>query len=211
MILGQFHSAYFGAVVISLVVASVVAHAFEGDTLAFAVPAYALISPWGLIFCVLLGLLAALTAVAFTRLLYFSEDLWDRIAFPEYLKPVIGGLLLGLLGILAPKIGGFPRIFGVGYDTITQALSGQLVLQVTVVPLVVKVLATVITLGSGGSGGVFAPSLFIGAMLDEAFGQIVHGLFPEITAPMGAYAMVGMAAVFSGAAHAPVTAILILF
>mgnify|MGYP001260559956 FL=1 len=211
VILGQFHSVYFGAVVISSVVASVVAHAFEGDTLAFAVPAYSLISPWELIFYVLLGLLAAVTAVAFTRLLYFSEDLWDRIAFPEYLKPVIGGLLLGLMGILVPKIAGFPRIFGVGYDTITQALSGELVLQVTVVLLFAKVLATVITLGSGGSGGVFAPSLFIGAMLGEAFGQIVHGLFPEITAPMGAYAMVGMAAVFSGAAHAPVTAILILF
>ncbi len=211
VILGQFHSVYFGAVVISSVVASVVAHAFEGDTLAFLVPAYTLISPWELIFYALLGLLAALTAVGFTRLLYLSEDLWDRIVFPEYMKPVLGGVLLGLIGILVPSIDGFPRIFGVGYDTITQALSGQLVLQGTVVLLFAKVLATVLTLGSGGSGGVFAPSLFIGAMLGEVFGQIVHGLFPEITAPMGAYAMVGMAAVFSGAAHAPVTAILILF
>jgi CIC family chloride channel protein len=144
-------------------------------------------------------------------LLYFSEDLWERIRFPEYLKPVLGGLLLGVVGILGPKIDGFPRVFGVGYDTITQAMFGELALQVTLVLLFAKILATIITLGSGGSGGVFAPSLFMGAMLGESFGQIVHGLFPAITAPVGAYAMVGMAAVFSGAAHAPVTAILILF
>ncbi len=211
VILGQFHAIYFGAVVISSVVASVVAHAFEGDALAFAVPSYVLVSPWELLFYALLGLLAALTAVGFTRLLYMSEDLWDRIRIPEYLKPVLGGVLLGVIGILVYKIDGFPRVFGVGYDTITQALSGQLALQVTLVLLFAKILATITTLGSGGSGGVFAPSLFMGAMLGETFGQIIHSLFPAITAPVGAYAMVGMAAVFSGAAHAPVTAILILF
>ncbi|MFN2219176.1 MAG: chloride channel protein [Anaerolineae bacterium] len=211
VILGQFHSIYFGAVVISSVVASVVAHSFEGDALAFAIPSYVLVSPWELLLYALLGLLAALTAITFTRLLYLSEDLWERIRFPEYLKPVLGGLLLGVVGILGPKIDGFPRVFGVGYDTITQAMFGELALQVTLVLLLTKILATIITLGSGGSGGVFAPSLFMGAMLGESFGQIVHWLFPTITAPVGAYAMVGMAAVFSGAAHAPVTAILILF
>ncbi len=211
VILGQFHATYFGAVVISSVVASVVAHAFEGEALAFAVSSYVLVSPWELLFYALLGLLAALTAVGFTRLLYLSEDLWDQIRIPEYVKPVVGGVLLGVIGIFVYKIDGFPRVFGVGYDTITEALSGQLALQVTLVLLFAKILATITTLGSGGSGGVFAPSLFMGAMLGETFGQIVHSLFPAITAPVGAYAMVGMAAVFSGAAHAPVTAILILF
>jgi len=211
VILGQLHAVYFGAVVISAVVADVVAHSFEGNLRAFTVPAYVLVSPWELPLYALLGLVAALSAVGFTRLLYLSEDLWARIRLPEYVKPVLGGVLLGVIGILAPKIEGFPRIFGVGYDTITQALSGELALQMAVVLLLVKILATITTLGSGGSGGVFAPSLFIGAMLGAAFGQIAHGLFPEITAPVGAYAMVGMAAVFSGAAHAPVTAILILF
>ena len=211
VILGQFHATYFGAVVISAVVADVVAHLFEGDLRAFVVPAYVLVSPWELFFYALLGLLAAAVAVGFTRLLYLSEDLWDKFRLREYLKPVLGGVLLGVVGILTPKLGGFPRIFGVGYDTITQALSGELALQMTVVLLLAKILATMITLGSGGSGGVFAPSLFMGAMLGEAFGQIVHALFPAITAPVGAYALVGMAAVFSGAAHAPVTAILILF
>jgi CIC family chloride channel protein len=211
VILSQFHATYFGAVVISAVVADVVAHLFEGDARAFSVPEYILVSPWELLLYALLGLLAALIAVGFTRLLYLSEDLWEKLRFPEYLKPVLGGILLGAVSILTPKIGGFPRVFGVGYDSISQALFGQLALQVTVVLLFAKMLATIITLGSGGSGGIFAPSLFMGAMLGEAFGQVAHAAFPTITAPAGAYALVGMAAVFSGAAHAPVTAILILF
>jgi CIC family chloride channel protein len=211
VILGQFRATYFGAVVISAVLADVIAHAFEGDMRAFAVPAYVLVSPWELFFYALLGLLAAGVAVGFTRLLYLSEDLWDKLRFPEYFKPVLGGVLLGVVGIVTPKLDGFPRVFGVGYDTITQALSGELALQVTLVLLFAKVVATIVTLGSGGSGGVFAPSLFMGAMLGEAFGQIVHAIFPTITAPVGAYALVGMAAVFSGAARAPIAAILILF
>jgi CIC family chloride channel protein len=211
VILGQFRATYFGAVVISAVVADVVAQAFEGDMRAFAVPDYILVSPWELFFYALLGLLAAAVAVGFTRLLYLSEDLWDKFRFPEYLKPVLGGVLLGVVGIVTPKIAGFPRVFGVGYESITQALVGELALQMTVVLLFAKILATIVTLGSGGSGGVFAPSLFMGAMLGEAFGQVVHAIFPAITAPVGAYALVGMAAVFSGAAHAPITAILILF
>ena len=211
VILGQFHATYFGAVVISAVVADVIAHVFEGDMRAFAVPEYILVSPWELLLYALLGLLAALTAVGFTRLLYLSEDVWDKFRFPEYLKPVLGGVLLGLVGLITPKLDGFPRVFGVGYDTITQALFGELALQMTVVLLLAKILATIITLGSGGSGGIFAPSLFMGAMLGEAFGQVAHVLFPAMTAPAGAYALVGMAAVFSGAAHAPITAILILF
>ena len=144
-------------------------------------------------------------------MLYLSEDVWDRIHFPEYLKPVLGGLVLGLIGIISPKLAGYPRVFGVGYESITEALFGKLALQMTLALLLLKILATVITLGSGGSGGIFAPSLFMGAMLGEAFGQISNQFFPEISAPPGAYALVGMAAFFSGAAHAPVTAILIMF
>jgi CIC family chloride channel protein len=188
VILGQFHATYFGAVVISAVVADVVAHTFEADLRAFVVPDYALVSPWELLLYTVLGLLAALVAVGFTRLLYLSEDVWDRIRFPEYLKPAVGGVLLGIVGILTPKLDGFPRVFGVGYETITQAILGQLALQMAVVLLLGKILATIITLGSGGSGGIFAPSLFMGAMLGEAFGQIVHSLFPAVTAPFSRYA-----------------------
>lgn len=211
VILGQIHAVYFGAVVISAVTADVIAHFFEGDLRAFSVPDYILVSPWELLGYTLLGLLAAVSSVGFTRLLYFTEDLWDKIHFPEYIKPVLGGILLGVVGLLTPKIAGFPRIFGVGYETISEALFGNLTLQLTLALLLFKILATVITLGSGGSGGVFAPSLFMGAMLGETFGQVANLLFPSITAPPGAYALVGMAAFFSGAAHAPITSILILF
>ncbi|MEJ2448737.1 MAG: chloride channel protein, partial [Anaerolineales bacterium] len=146
-----------------------------------------------------------------TRLLYLSEDIWDGFSFPEYFKPVIGGLILGVIGIISPKIGSFPRAFGVGYDSISEALFGSMALKLTLSLFLLKLVATIITLGAGGSGGIFAPSLFMGAMLGETFGQFAGQLFPSVTAPPGAYAMVGMAAFFSGAAHAPVTAILILF
>jgi CIC family chloride channel protein len=211
VILGQFHAGYFGAVVISAVTADVIAHFFEGDLRAFVVPAYTLVSSWELVLYALLGALAALGSVAFSRLLYLSEDVWDEIRFPEYLKPVIGGLFLGGVGMLTFKLDGFPRVFGVGYESIGQVLSGQLPLQVMLALLLIKLFATILTLGAGGSGGIFAPSLFMGAMLGGAFGQVVHQLFPSVTAPSGAYALVGMAAFFSGAAHAPITAILILF
>jgi len=126
VILGQFHAVYFGAVVISAVTADVIAHIFEGDLRAFAVPEYSLVSPWELALYTLLGALAAILSVAFSRLLYLLEDLWDEIRLPEYLKPALGGLVLGAVGILTYKIDGYPRVFGVGYDSIGQALFGQL-------------------------------------------------------------------------------------
>jgi CIC family chloride channel protein len=211
VILGQLHVTYFGTVVISAVTADVVAHFFEKDGRAFTVPQYALVSPWELALYTLLGILAAVGAVGFTRLLYFTEDRWDGLDLPEYLKPVIGGLLLGVIGILSFKTDGFPRVFGVGYESISDVLFGRLAIQVVLGLFLLKMLATVMTLGSGGSGGIFAPSLFMGAMLGSLFGQAAHYLLPSVTAPAGAYAMVGMAAFFGGAAHAPVTAILILF
>lgn len=211
VILGQLHTLYFGAVVISAVTADVITHLFLGNSRAFAVPEYALVNPWELALYALLGAVAAVAAVAFTRLLYFSEDVWDRLRIPEYVKPMLGGLVLGLVGLLTFKIDGFPRIFGVGYESIDDAMFGNLTLQVAVALFLLKMLATSLTLGSGGSGGVFAPSLFMGAMVGGTFGQIAHRLLPAITAPSGAYALVGTAALFSGAAHAPVTAILILF
>jgi CIC family chloride channel protein len=118
---------------------------------------------------------------------------------------MVGGLGIGLLGLV------LPQVFGVGYGTVEQALAGQLAPALLAALVVAKVAATALTLGSGGSGGVFAPSLFMGAMLGGTVGSLFQTLFPAITAPSGAYALVGMAAVFAGAAHAPITSILILF
>ncbi len=211
VVLSRLSSLYFGAVVISAVTADVIAHAFEGNWRTFAVPVYSLVNPWELLLYTLLGLFAAVASVSFSRLLYFSEDLWDKVPVPEYIKPMLGGLVLGILGILTFKIDGFPRVFGVGYDSINEAIFGESAFFLVASLLFIKMLATMITLGSGGSGGVFAPSLFMGAMLGAAFGDVVNQVFPGMTAPSGAYALVGMAAFFSGAAHAPITAILILF
>jgi CIC family chloride channel protein len=211
VILAQFNAVHFGAVVISAVTASVVANIFEGGLPIFSIPAYTMVSSWELLLYAALGVVAAFASVSFSKLLYLSEDLWDKVRFPEYFKPVLGGIVLGAIGLLSYKVDGFPRVFGVGYDTITDALTGNLVLHVAFLLCLIKIVATIITLGSGGSGGVFAPSLFMGAMLGNVFGQAVHYMFPNGTAPPGAYALVGMAAFFSGAARAPVTAILILF
>jgi len=212
VIVGRLEVTYFGAVVISSVTAAVVAHLFVPGAFAFPAPQYTLVSPWELVLYALLGVLAAIGAVSFIRLLYASEDLWDRVRLPEYIKPIAGGLLLGAIGFFGLKnADGFPRVFGVGYGSIGDVLFSRLAFEALLGLFIFKMLATVLTLGAGGSGGIFAPSLFMGAMLGSVFGQIAHHLFPSVTAPTGAYALVGMAAFFSSAAHAPVTAILILF
>jgi len=205
VILGEFSVSYFSTVVISSVTASVIGRIFFGDVPAFVVPQYSLVTPWELLLYLALGLLAGVVGVMFTRLLYRSEDLFDAWRFPEYLKPAVGGLVIGGLILY------FPQVAGVGYGPMESALHGELAVGLLALLAVLKVLATSLTIGSGGSGGVFAPSLFVGAMLGGAFGMAVHNWLPEITAASGAYAMVGMAAVFASASRAPITAVLILF
>ncbi|MDY6893264.1 MAG: chloride channel protein, partial [Chloroflexota bacterium] len=205
VILGRFISRSFAFVVISSVVADVVAHAFLGDEKSFIVPVYEMVSAWEIPLYVVLGIAAGIIAVIFIYVLYKSEDLFDTWKFPPYLKPVFGGFIIGLIGLYSLDL------FGVGYGGVEKALLGNIALNALLIMGVLKILATSITIGSGGSGGVFAPSLFMGAMFGGAFGDIAHRTFPAVTAPSGAYALVGMAAVFAGAARAPITAIIIIF
>jgi CIC family chloride channel protein len=205
IILGRVVTRRFGYVVISAVVADFLAQAFLGNTRAFLLPAFGIVSGWEFGFYVILGVLAALVAQAFTRTLYWCEDRFDSLKFPGYFKPVLGGLVVGAIGLYSFNL------LGVGYEGITRALSGELTLWVLLAFLALKVIATSVTLGSGGSGGIFAPSLFMGAMLGTTVGHVFGDFFPAITAPAGAYGIVGMAAVFSGAARAPFSAILIIF
>ncbi|MCB0354828.1 MAG: chloride channel protein, partial [Bdellovibrionales bacterium] len=135
---------------------------------------------------------------------------------PAWLLPGVGGLLLGLLAVSYGAVPGLsydriPHVFGVGYETIERALLGELSLQLVLVLIALKIVSTCITLGSGGSGGVFAPGLFIGAMVGGAFGLVCHALFPDISAPAGAYALVGTGTFFAAMSGALVTAILMLF
>ena len=205
VILGDFGFQNLTTMVISAVTASVVSRAVLGDNPAFTVPAYSLNSPWELLLYLGLGIVAGLGAMLFVKMLYFMEDVFDKWKFPPYLKPAVGGLGLGILGYFVP------RVFGTGFDTISSTLTGQIGLGLLVVLIFGKILATTLTLGSGASGGVFAPALFIGAVLGGAYGQVAQLVFPGLPASSGAYAMVGMAAVFAGAARAPITAVIILF
>jgi CIC family chloride channel protein len=205
IILGDFGLATFSPIVISSVLATAVSRFFLGNRPAFIVPPYRLVSAWELPLYVILGFLCALVAVAFTTTLYKMEDVFDGFKFPEYLKAVVGGLILGLMALL------FPHILGVGYPAIDLALVGKLSWWFMLLLVAFKILATSITIGSGGSGGIFAPSLFVGAMVGGFFGDGVHALFPDITASAGAYSIVGMAALVGGTTHGPLSAILILF
>ncbi|HET6452947.1 MAG TPA: chloride channel protein [Armatimonadota bacterium] len=205
VILSEFSARAFGLVVLASVSANIISRTFLGNQPAFAIPPHTLKSSAEMPLYFVLGILAAVVAVVFVKTLYKIEDLWDGWRISEVFKPVTGGLLIGAVGVW------LPQVFGVGYGPMEQALGGKLLLSTMLILVFMKILATSVTIGSGGSGGVFAPSLFIGAMLGGTFGLGVNHLFPNISAPSGAYALVGMAAVFAGAAHAPITAILILF
>ncbi|MAT40113.1 MAG: hypothetical protein CL946_10975 [Ectothiorhodospiraceae bacterium] len=206
IILMDFAIVQFSPIVISSVVATVISHQFEGNFAAFQVPEYALVSPYELIFYFALGTAAGLASYLFIKVLYYSEDLFDnRINIPDWAKPVIGGLGIGAMALL------FPEIMGVGYDSINRALHGDMLWHLALGLIFLKILATSLTLGSGGSGGIFAPSLFMGAMLGGFFGVGVNWLFPELSGNPGAYALVAMGGMVAGTTRAPITAIIIVF
>ncbi len=205
IILGSFGVAHFSPIVISSVAGTVVSRYFLGDFPAFVVPVYRLVHPLELLAYTVLGLLAALVAIAFIRTLYGIEDVFERAPLGAVPRAMLGGALVGTIGLLAPEV------FGVGYEAINQALNGTMVWWLMLALIGAKIIAVSITIGSGGSGGVFAPSLFIGAMLGGGVGVVVHSLWPASTGTPGAYALVGMGAVVAGATHAPITAILIIF
>jgi CIC family chloride channel protein len=205
IILGDFGVAQFSPIVISSVVGTVVSQHYLGDFPAFVVPAYSLEHPNELFAYAGLGILAGLVALAFIRVLYASEDLFAKFRVVPPIRALVGGAAIGVIGIW------LPHIFGVGYEAINEALNGTLVWRVMLLLVAVKVIAVAITIGSGGSGGIFAPSLFIGAMLGGAVGTVVHTVWPDSTADPGAYALVGMGAVVAAGTHAPITAIVMIF
>jgi CIC family chloride channel protein len=229
IILGELRLGDMGNVVISAVTASTLARMFLGDRPAFSIPKYEIHTPWEILLYAFLGVLAGLVAVGFIKMLYGIEARFDRARMPEALKPAVGGLMLGGLAFFYPMILGLgfvpeeesllglplaaniPHIFGSGFPVIEASLLGELSIGLLVALMILKPLATSLTLGSGNSGGVFAPLLFTGAALGGAFGLLVEKLAPGATAGPGAFAIVGMAAVFAGAAHAPFTGFLIVF
>ena len=229
VLLSELQVAVFGNVVVSAVAASIVSQIFLGARPAFEIPGYVMHSPWEILLYVFLGLLSSLVGILFIRMLYYTEDVFDRLAIPLWLKPATGALLLGILAFCYPYVGtisyisvedmalglpiteNYPHIFGSGFLFLEEVLHGRAPFFLLFLLIFLKPLATSFTLGSGNSGGVFAPSLFTGAMLGGSFGYLAMHLFPDLTIEIGAYALVGMAAVFSAAARAPLTSMLIVF
>ncbi|MBN2720261.1 MAG: chloride channel protein [Proteobacteria bacterium] len=205
VILGDFGLATFSPLVLSSVTATTISRHYFGDFPAFVIPGYSLVSLWELCFYPLLGMAAGLAAVLFIAALYKTEDVFAALPVPECFKPALGGLLLGFL-ILQ-----WPHVFGVGYGAINMSLKNQMPALLLLSLVFIKILATSITIGSGGAGGIFAPSLFIGAMTGGFFGWCLGVLFPGVAAGPGAYALVGMGALVAGTTHAPITAIITIF
>ena len=207
IILGEIGGRSLGVVVIAAVISAVFTQATSGAQPAFHVPEYAFGSAWELPIYLALGLLAGPISALYVRTLYRTQDIFHHLQkIPRWLKPAAAGLLVGIAGIF------LPQIFGVGYETIEKILAGEYFsLSLLAALLLAKLIFTSVSIAGGFPGGVFAPSLFIGAMLGSAFGNIADGLFPSLNITPPAFAMVGMAAVLAGAVHSPLTAIILLF
>jgi len=206
IVLGDWHITTFTPVIMASVIATTTSRYLHGGKAMFDVPYYQLVNPVEIIFYIILGLLSGLVALLFIHSMDKTEHFFEKnLNVHPWLKPAIGGFLVGIIGLV------FPQIFSNGYAPMGEALMGEMVLWLMFSLVFLKILATSLTLGSGGSGGIFAPALYIGAMLGGAFGTIINMLFPFMTAKPGAYALVGMGAVLAAAAHAPLTNILLLF
>jgi CIC family chloride channel protein len=209
VILGDFSVRTFSPIVVAAVVGTVLSRSYLGNYPTFRVPAYSLVSDTELVFYFILGVLAGLTAVLFIKTFYAIEEriqkIEKRFRIPAWSMPAIGGLLCGLISMWVPELYGF------SYEVINKALTGQESWENMIAVYLLKPVVAALTVGSGGAGGMFAPTMKVGAMLGGMFGKVVHELFPNMTAMSGAYALVGMGAVTAGIMRAPLTVILILF
>jgi chloride channel protein, CIC family len=206
LILTSFAAEGFGMIVLSSVTASVIGRAAFGNAPFLTLPPFHAAHVSQLALFAALGIGAGIAGVAFSKILYVIEDACDWAwRWPEWARPAVGGLLLGVVLLVLPEM------YGVGYPVLENAVAGKYAIGFLLVLLVGKVVATSLTIGIGGSGGVFAPSLFMGAMAGSAFGLAAHDVFGTGAGPVGSYALVGMGAVFAGAARAPITAVVILF
>lgn len=198
--------------VVSSIIATSIGCYFLGAHPAFIIAEYSMVSSSELIFYMVLGVLAGLFSVLFIKSVYGVEDFFKKIKIPATAKAIIGGLLVGSMGYISLRAFGSYHVFGVGYDFLDLVLDNQITSLVMAFTLVImKILANSITLASGGSGGIFAPSLFLGGSLGASVGIIVNSIFPETTGPISAYAIVGMAAMVSGVTGGVLTAIIMVF
>ncbi|MBI5178396.1 MAG: chloride channel protein [Nitrospinae bacterium] len=205
VILGDFNINVFSPLIFSSVIATVTVRHLEGNMPAFTLPTYTLVSNLELLFFMVLGIAGGLVAALFYKMYFICHDYFKGKKVHPILLPMVGGLMVGAIGIA------FPDALSNGYESMEKALNGTIVWQLALALIFVKILTTAITLGSGGSGGMYAPSLFIGSMLGVALGTAFHAILPEHTGSIGSYAIVGMGAVMAVVGQMPLTNILMTF
>jgi CIC family chloride channel protein len=205
-ILGDLHAPVLGSVVISSATSWMVLHLLLGDEPLFHVPSYQLLHPAEFGVYAVLGVVGGLASVLFVKLLLGIRARFRQLPRRTmWLQPVAGGITVGILGWF------FPDVLGVGYDFVERVLSGDVGLQLVVLMGVLKIVATSMCYSSGNAGGIFGPSLFIGAMAGGAVGSVAHHFFPQSTANPGAYALVGMGTAFAGIIRTPLTSVIMIF
>ncbi len=206
VLLGTFEISSFSALVIASALSTVVTRAYYGEIPAFPIPHYVMVNPFvELPLYILLAIIIGLIAVFYIRVFYWVRDKYEALPLHPQLKPISGAFLIGCMAMA------YPEIMGDGYSFIERVLNGEGAILLLFILIFMKIFATSITLGSGGAGGVFAPALFIGAMIGGCFGNIANIALPSFTADPGAYATVGIGAFLAASTHAPMTAIFLLF
>ena len=205
VILGNFALESFGPIVVASVVGTIISRNLISRYTAYSPPPYTLASNWELGNYLVMGLLIGVASALFIVALRAAEKGFARVPLASWAKPAAGFALVGLIGVR------FPHVFGNGYDTVNLVLREQLPLALVLALPFLKVAATALTVGSGGAGGLFTPTLFVGSVIGSAFGAWCHATFPAGTATSGAYALVGMGAMVAGTTQAPLTAILTIF
>lgn len=206
VVVGHYAASAFAPVVISSVTATVVSRLWFGDAPAFILPEHLTLTSF-LEFpaFALLGVVGGLLAAAFMGSLMLVGHLAPRVPGPTWARPALAGLAVGLMALW------WPEILGVGYEVTDRALNGDLVLEAALAITLAKLVATALCLGMGFGGGVFSPSLTLGAVAGCAFGLVASGVFPELSSGAGAYAIVGMGAVAAAVLGAPISTSLIIF
>lgn len=205
-VMGDMNAPVLGSIVLGSATSWMVLHLVLGDEPLFHVPAYQLVSPIELLWYAVLGLVGGLVSVAFVKALLWQRKYFLRMPKSTlWFQPAAGGLVVGLLGWF------FPLVLGVGYNYVGQALNGQLVAGTMALLVLLKLVATSTAYASGNAGGIFGPSLFIGAMTGGAVGSVAHMLMPHQTATVGAYALVGMGTAFAGIVRVPLTSVIMIF
>jgi CIC family chloride channel protein len=205
-VMGDMHAPVLGSIVLASATSWIVLHLLLGDEPLFHVPAYQLVHPLEFLVYAVLGVVGGLVSVAFVKLLLWQRKYFLRLPkFTLWWQPAVGGLTVGILGWF------FPDVLGVGYNFVDQALNGGIVVRTMALLVLLKVVATATCYASGNAGGIFGPSLFIGAMLGGAVGGVAHVLMPDYTGSVGAYALVGMGTAFAGIVRVPLTSVIMIF